>query len=63
MSSFNPALYKKTPAVNVLDNRSLTIREMGYHRAEANGVTDPRIRLVLLRPSLLSTMGGEMVKC
>ncbi|WP_340617101.1 RHS repeat protein [Xenorhabdus entomophaga] len=43
MSSFNPALYKKTPAVNVLDNRSLTIREMGYHRAEANGVTDPRI--------------------
>ncbi len=29
MSSFNPTLYDKTPMVNVLDNRSLNIREIG----------------------------------
>ncbi|ETS29764.1 RHS repeat-associated core [Photorhabdus khanii NC19] len=43
MENFDPKFYQHTPTVNVLDNRGLTIRDIGFRHSTANGTTDTLI--------------------
>ncbi len=43
MSTSDTTLYTQTPTVSVLDNRGLSIRDIGFHRTVVSGDTDTRI--------------------
>ncbi|WP_387462728.1 insecticidal toxin complex protein TccC [Photorhabdus sp. RM323S] len=43
MSTSDITLYTQTPTVSVLDNRGLSVRDIGFHRTVVSGDTDTRI--------------------